>query len=605
MAWLAAIIDWEGADRSESVRAMLEPAATWLRAKVVGGNALASWAYAGGAADLEATRPFDQLGVTVLLDGRLDNQAELRQQLETDSTGCALVAHGYERWGAGLADRLVGDFALVIIDERGRRVLGLRDGAGVRPLAYHVDGRSVRIASDPLQLLRLCEVSREVDPETVVEHLLRRGTSLERTFFRDIKRVPPGHSLELQDGAISLKQFFRPPAEDDRLDGPEIVLEEARARILQSVRDRLRGPQPVAAYLSGGVDSSVIVCTAAALTRSGEPGLAYTLSARYPGSPIDEGPFIEAVSRHTGLPSISWNGLETLEVTPVPQPEPGFLASSPSAETPEWRLLGDHGIRVVLDGMGGDEAGAFPGVMDDLGRRNRWGEAIGRLTEPGLDRALRGRRTWALLRGGIRADLPFVHRAARRLRERAYQPARWLTPLGRELARASIARRWPPSGPFGSTAQEWIWGRITAPFFINNLERLHRRGTFMGVDRRYPLLDTRLVQLLLRIPLEYRLRHPYRRLHQEAMAAELPAVIARRTSKATFDSSVVRRVRAAAPLIEQTMTSGPWLSAPFVDRKRAWATAQALLTGIDGSKARAFEAVSKITALELWLRDRG
>jgi asparagine synthase (glutamine-hydrolysing) len=607
MAWLAVAVDWQGADRSDSIRALLRPQA-WQRDVALGRNSFASWGRARGAPD-PPEGAYHEDGIAVLFDGRIDNQDELVAALGDPpplSLG-EVLARGYRRWHGGLAERMLGDFAVVIADEAKRDVLAFRDASGVRPLAYHTDTSGLIIASDPLQLLGLPQVSRALDADTVVEHLLRRGTSLERTFFRDIKRVPPGHELIARTGLLKVEPFVRPPVEDPRLETPEVVLEELRLRLLESVRVRARGPRPVAAYLSGGIDSSVIVCAAAALAREGKiDPLAYTLSARYPGSPNDEGAFMNLVTKHTGIQALEWDGTRRIHVPgPLEASEPPFLTMQTGDETPDWTAVISNGIRVVLDGVGGDEIGAFPGVMDDLGRLRRWKAAAERILENGIDRRLRERRAWALVRGWSAAALPKLHARSRSFRARTHTLPRWLSAEGRKRARASIDRGWTGGGPFASGAQGWLWGRVTAPFFINALERLHRRGTFMTVDWRFPFLDRRVVDLILRVPINYRLHHPYRRLQQSAMASLLPPAIAQRVTKANFDGSLVDRVRAAAPIIEQTLATGPWLSAPFVDRAEARATAHHVLANTDDLGSRAFEAVSKITALELWLRQLG
>jgi asparagine synthase (glutamine-hydrolysing) len=608
MAWLAVAVDWQGADRSDSVRALLRPE-PWQEGTEYGRNSFASWGRARGAPDAQ-DGPYQDSDVALLFDGRLDNTQELAAALGGPPAAShgELLAGAYRRWGVELGNKLLGDFAIAVVDRVRRTVLALRDPSGVRPLAYHVDESGLTIASDPLQLLRLPRVSRALDEETIVEHLLRRGTSLERTFFRGIRRVPPGHRLIARVESVAIEPFFRPPPEDPRLNSPAVVLEELRHRLFASVRDRARGPQPVAAYLSGGIDSSVIVCAASALAHKGElPPLACTLSARYPGGANDEGAFMKLVTDRTGLRAIEWDATVQVDLpaSVIDIPEPPFLTAPVGADSLEWPVVTENAIRVLLDGVGGDEVGAFPGVMEDLGRERRFGSGVARVFEPGIDRDLRVRRARALARGVASIGLPFIHRSSRTLRARLHQTPRWLSRQGRQLARSSVERGWTGGGPFVSAAQGWQWGRLTAPFFIGALERLHRRGVMMKVDRRYPFLDRRVVELILSLSVEYRLRYPYRRLHQTAMADVLPPEIAQRSTKANFDGSLIQRVRAAAPLIERTLAEGPWLSEPFVDRTRARLTARQVLANTDDFGSRAFEAVSKITALELWLRQLG
>jgi asparagine synthase (glutamine-hydrolysing) len=134
------------------------------------------------------------------------------------------------------------------------------------------------------------------------------------------------------------------------------------------------------------------------------------------------------------------------------------------------------------------------------------------------------------------------------------------------------------------------------------IESLHRSATWLGFERRYPFLDMRLVRFVLGIPLEYRLRHPYLRLPREALASLLPDAVVRRQGKAEFSAAVVRKAQAGARLIEETLAHGPWRAEPWLDRRACRALADRVLKAPVRS-SRDYETVSKITALERWLRD--
>src|SRR4051812_3522084 len=108
MAWLAAVVDWQGADRSESVRVLVRPE-SWQVAVSHGRGPITSWGHARGEPDPVHGGSFEQDGVVALLDGRLDNELEIRSLLgeRTELSGSALVASAYRRWGDELCEKLL------------------------------------------------------------------------------------------------------------------------------------------------------------------------------------------------------------------------------------------------------------------------------------------------------------------------------------------------------------------------------------------------------------------------------------------------------------------------------------------------------------------
>ena len=203
----------------------------------------------------------------VVQNGEIYNFPELRRELEraghafrTHSDTEAIV-HLYEEHGLDFARRLRGMFAVAIWDARTRRLVLARDRYGIKPLYYrHVDGE-LAFASELRALPR-----GEIDLDALEAFLAFNSVPAPYSIFRDVRKLPAGHTLVWEDGSITIDRFARPaPVElrDLREDDEAELVEELRARLRDSVRAHLLADVPVGVLLSGGVDSAALAAFAA------------------------------------------------------------------------------------------------------------------------------------------------------------------------------------------------------------------------------------------------------------------------------------------------------------------------------------------------------
>lgn len=318
--------------------------------------------------------------VVVVLNGEIYNYVELTRELKRRghrfrSRGDAeVLVHLYEDEGDELLERLQGMFAFVLWDAKKGRLLIARDHAGIKPLYYaHFDFLTA-FASEMKPLLRMSAVSREIDPHGLNEYLTFGYTIAPRTILRDIRKLPSGHKMVVHDGSVEQSSFWdiRVPAVLN--ESPEQIKEQVIEKMDGSVLLHLRSDVPVGAFLSGGVDSGLMVARAARL----HPRLrTYTL--RFEGAPHDESVIARSVSEKFGtdhreftvtrdgmrdlLPRIAWACDEPLADSGV---FPNYVIS---------RLARADGVKVVLNGAGGDELFAgytyfFRSKMEQ--RLHRW-----------------------------------------------------------------------------------------------------------------------------------------------------------------------------------------------------------------------------------------
>jgi asparagine synthase (glutamine-hydrolysing) len=293
----------------------------------------------------------------VVQNGEIYNYPELRGELERSGhelrTRCdteALV-HLYEDHGIGFAERLRGMFAVAIWDARRRRLVLARDRYGIKPLYYRHVADELRFASEVRALPR-----GQIDLDALEAFLAFNSIPAPYSIFSDVRKLPAGHVLVWEDGAVSLERYARPgPAVATELrDGDEAELvEELRARLRDSVRAHLLSDVPVGVLLSGGVDSAALAALAAQET----PEPVHTFTIGFAERSFDERADARRVAKRYGTEH------HELLVRPDPELLLRSLADAfdepfaDSSALPTYlvsELAAQH-VKVALSGEGGDE----------------------------------------------------------------------------------------------------------------------------------------------------------------------------------------------------------------------------------------------------------
>ncbi len=552
-------------------------------------------------------------GICVVGDLRFDNRDDLRRILTNhprpDGSDIELLVAGYERWGPSVVEHLIGDFAFVLWDWRNLRVYAARDPFGVRTLVYRNAGRRLIFASDAAQLLALPDTDRAPDDQTVVESLAWSHTHYGRTFFREISSVRPGHYLWAGESATGEVEYFSPPVSPTSYKRTGDYLEHFRSVFRQAVRDRLDSDYPIVAHLSGGLDSSSIVCQANEIYGGhggGFPPLV-TASALFQSQPHDEELFIEAVSASVPFPSRRWDGNASSgwEFSRPALGIPGSSVMFNGGSVGDVQIARAAGARVMLSGDAGDAVTGEWGLYEDLLRNLRWRTLWNQIAASGSEKERAARI--ALFKRSLRELAPRHLLSVWDLKnpKPSARPPAWLRRDLHDLwvdRRASIP---PVPRPWLSGVQRWAWSYLTMPRMTWALDRTAAYGADWGIEFRYPFLDSRLVNFMLSIPFEHRLTGACSRwLHRQALRPILPAAIADRTSKPGFTRAVIEWGRRSRPAIEQVLQGAEWLSDRFVDRGEV----RKLLARLDVYPASAVESwdgwrdVRSIVNIEVWRR---
>ena len=238
----------------------------------------------------------------VVLNGEIYNYRELRDELEalghrfTTHSDTETLVHGYEQWGLeGLLSRLNGMFAFCLRDETSGHTFIARDRTGQKPLYYHHHAGRFLFASEAKSLLQSRHVPARPRIESIDAYLCLRNVPEPATMFEGIHMLPAAHWMQLRkDGTLSIHRYWEVPLGDGHPVGEAEALEEFEALWDDAIRLHMRSDVPVGAYLSGGVDSSLVV---AGMTQVASGISTYSIGFN---SPIDETRDAEDTARFLG-----------------------------------------------------------------------------------------------------------------------------------------------------------------------------------------------------------------------------------------------------------------------------------------------------------------
>lgn len=257
-------------------------------------------------------RVSDTGDVAITADARIDNRRELFDVLDIATPpertpDSHLIVAAYEKWGEQCLEQLVGAFAFVIWDGRNERVFCARDHLGIKPFYYYQAEDVLAFGSEIKALLCLEEVPRRLNETRIGDYLTSTFHDTESTFYEDVLRLPPAHSLTVSPRRTSLQEYWSlDPSRTIALDSDEEYAERLCELFTEVVRCRLRSIHPVGSTLSGGLDSSSVVCMAQQLladkpdeTSNSELQAFSAIFDDVPES--DEREYIDHVLERTGL----------------------------------------------------------------------------------------------------------------------------------------------------------------------------------------------------------------------------------------------------------------------------------------------------------------
>lgn len=318
----------------------------------------------------------------ITFNGEIFNYVELRDELIQKGhkfvtrSDTEVILHLYQEEGMNCVQRLNGQWAFAIWDAPQKKLFISRDRLGVRPLFYAQTADRFLFASEIKALLACPEVERELDLQALDQIFTFWVTLPPRTAFRNIWQLPPGHSLVVENGNVRIQQYWNleySPANEMSEDGEKKLTEEFLALLLDATRIRLRSDVPVGAYLSGGLDSTVIT----ALTKTLVGDRLRTFSVSFEDAEFDESAYqTEAATfLHTQHSDVHCSYRDIARVFPevIWHAEQPILRTAPAPLFLLAKLVRDSGFKVVLTGEGADEVMGGYDIFKEAKIRRFWG----------------------------------------------------------------------------------------------------------------------------------------------------------------------------------------------------------------------------------------
>jgi asparagine synthase (glutamine-hydrolysing) len=553
--------------------------------------------------------PNEDGSVWLVYNGEIYNAPDLRQELEAlghrfrSRTDSEVILHGYEAWGPACVERFNGQFAFCVHDVKGRRLFLARDRFGIKPLHFWHAGRRFAFASEIKALLACPDIPRRANDLAVYDYLAYNCYNhTDATFFEDVRALRPGHraTFDLDSGRLAVERFYEIPLRDPADPGLAAACDEFRRLFYDAIFLRLvRADVEVGSCLSGGLDSSSIVCGLHARAPDRSRGHK-TFSLTFPDKPeVNESHYVDEVVARTGVDAKRTTShteklLEDLQRLIYHQDEP-FGGPSIYGQWEVMRLAGEHHIKVLLDGQGGDEL--LAGYFFFYGYHFLELAGRGRLME--LARELGGyRRRHRGVWDGLLAPLLFL--APRFLKRRLTR--RYL----RVPIRTDFARRWASA----STVPEEMYRRmplnraLKMRFEVSLPQLLReedRNSMAYSIESRLPFLDHRLVEFAMNLPGGYKIhRGQTKYVLREALRGVLPEDIRTRAGKLGFGTPINDWLRTPemSALVREVFASPEFRGRPYLDPERILA----LFEDHQAGRTDSYQTIWKALNLELWLR---
>ena len=531
--------------------------------------------------------------VQCVYNGEIYNYRELRQELEAAGhrfrtrSDTEVIVHGYEEWGPGCFARFNGMWGVALLDDRdgSSRLVLARDHFGIKPLYYARAGDRLLWASEIKSLLQDRSLAVAPSGQRIHDYLSAGfHDHVPDSFFEGVRQLPAASYAVVDAEGMTEHAYWTPELSEDGSADPE----EFRALFERSVERRLVAEVPVGTCLSGGLDSSTIVCFMSDLLQKHVPDAVSmgdhlkTFSAVFDGDPIDERRYIDIVLAATGAESHLIHPradefVEEIGQVVWHQEEP-MVSTGPYAQWCVMRKAHEE-VTVLLDGQGGDEllAGYVPYqfvYLRQLLKQRDYGRFLG---EAWAARDV----LWPLLR--------------RRLGERGkrFPVARLIRPEFRstvEPARDTRVR---------DDLKRRLLQDLTTYSLPSLLRYEDRNSMAFSIESRVPYLDQELVEWILRLPSRAIIDRGWSRdILRRGLKGTLPDEIRLRRWKVGFTTPEFRWLRAERAWLQGLLRSPLFCSRPYWD---GLAVADAF-DAICEDRLEEHPFIWRTVNLEVWLR---
>lgn len=511
----------------------------------------------------------------IVFNGEIYNYIEIKSQLEREGwsfftqTDTEVLLAAYIKWGEDALGKFIGMFAFAILDLELKELVIARDNFGIKPLFYSLWSGGFAFSSEIPPLLDLPHTKREINPQKLYYYLQFGLTDNDdQTLLRAVKQLRAGHYLKLNLSNledIKIQRYWQP----DITRRSDLGFKEAAVKLrdlfLESVSLHLRSDVPVGAALSGGIDSSAIVCAIRHLQPKAE---LHTFTYVADDPELSEERWADIAGQHIGanmhkVIAKPHEMVEDLDTLIQIQGEP-FGSTSIYAQHRIFRLAQEAGIKVMLDGQGADElfagyAGYAGARLASLVWQRRWVAAY---------RFLKEASAWP------DRNRPMVIRRALN-----YFVPVWLQPFARKVAGRELVPEWMDSDWFKARGVKMFLAdreyhgrnclreellRSLKSTSVPSLIRYEDRNSMAySIESRVPFLNRKLAQFVYSLPEEYLIdeKGASKSIFRLAMRGIVPDEILDRKDKIGFVTPEKKWLGSLSPWVDETLSRASTTSA--------------------------------------------
>lgn len=488
----------------------------------------------------------------IVFNGEIYNYRELRSELKAvgykfhSDTDTEVLLSAWSHWGSACLPKLSGMFAFAILDRRDQTLTCVRDAFGIKPLFYCLNpGQGFRFASEPQALFQLLPFKPAVNWQRAYDYLVHADyDSNADTFFAGVNHLLPGHlitvTLNAQETIIH-SRWWSPHTKERPHWSFDDAVERVREQFLLNIAQHMRSDVPIGAALSGGIDSSAVVCA----IRHLEPDLPINTFSYIATDGVSEERWVDSVNQHVNAISHKvYFGREDLicdldELISC-QAEP-FASTSIYAQHRVFGKAKQHGIKVVLDGQGADEM--LAGYIGYPGQRLR-----SLLDNFELKQAYRFFRAWSDWPGRTKTQaLKYLaaetttgslYSFLRRINGRNSSPP-WLNT--KDLREAGVELSEPRQLPDNLRGRHVIASlalALSRKGLPSLLRHADRNSMHSSIESRVPFLTLDMVNLLLSMPEHFLISRQGETKHifRQAMRGIVPDQVLDRRDKIGFET---------------------------------------------------------------------
>ena len=478
--------------------------------------------------------------IAIVHNGEIYNHEELRVELEAKGhvfrsrTDTEVAINAYLEWGVACLERFNGMFAFALWDRREKRLFCARDRLGIKPFYYHADGKELVFSSE-IKAILAAGIQRKANGPVILDFLTTGVLDhTDETFFRGIAKLPAAHYLVFDNEGLHVHRYWDFEVSDSLGKGgvSEPDAKAFRDLLMSSVALRLRSDVPVGTCLSGGIDSTSIVCLINSLIAPQQKqsigDCQKAFSAVFQTPKLDERRYIREVVEFTRVEP-TWieptadGFMEELDQLLWHQEEP-FTNSSVYAQYCVFRKVRESGIKVVLDGQGADEQLCGYRKFSYFFLRELWKrQHYLRCIQESL---------FFLRNFSYYKDIDLRH------------GLRYFGPLGRlggsrriTTAEGTASGRTSPRIGYAGSIARRIKLDLTTYSLPALLRYEDKNSMAFSVEGRVPYLDFRLVEFVAGLALDAKLRHGWsKHILRRAMSGIIPEKIRLRKDKLAFDT---------------------------------------------------------------------